>query len=129
MLALVLEQPAPAAESPLLLRDVARPEPGPGEIRLRVAACGVCRTDLQIAEGDLAARRLPVIPGHQIVGRVEALGSDASGWTPGDRAGVTWLVQVTDAFEWLQMRPRIHGWSGESANLPNPRIAQCGRAE
>ena len=92
MLALVLEQPAPASESPLLLRDIPRPEPGPGEILLRVAACGVCRTDLQLAEGDLVARRLPIVPGHQIVGRVEALGGGVSDWTPGERAGVTWLA-------------------------------------
>ena len=92
MLALVLEQPAPASESPLVLRDVPHPEPGPGELLMRVAACGVCRTDLQIAEGDLAARRLPIVPGHQIVGRVEELGAGTSGWTPGERAGVTWLA-------------------------------------
>ena len=92
MLALVLEKPAPASESPLLLRDVGRHEPGPDEILLRVAACGVCRTDLQIAEGDLVARRLPIVPGHQIVGRVEALGGDVSDWTLGERAGVTWLA-------------------------------------
>lgn len=92
MLALVLEKSAPASESPLLLREVGRPEPGPDEILLRVAACGVCRTDLQIAEGDLVARRLPIIPGHQIVGRVEALGRDVSDWALGERAGVTWLA-------------------------------------
>jgi alcohol dehydrogenase, propanol-preferring len=92
MLALVLEAPAPASEAPLLLRDLGRPKPGPDEILLRVAACGVCRTDLQIAEGDLVARRLPIVPGHQIVGRVEALGRDVSDWTLGERAGVTWLA-------------------------------------
>jgi propanol-preferring alcohol dehydrogenase len=90
--ALVLERPGPAAGEPLRLREVARPGPAPGECLLRVSACGVCRTDLQLAEGDLAARRLPVIPGHQIVGRVEALGSGVSGWSAGDRAGVTWLA-------------------------------------
>jgi propanol-preferring alcohol dehydrogenase len=64
----------------------------PGELLLRVAACGVCRTDLQLAEGDLAARRLPVVPGHQIVGYVERLGTGTAGWSIGDRAGVTWLA-------------------------------------
>lgn len=59
---------------------------------LRVAACGVCRTDLQIVEGDLGARRLPIIPGHQVVGRVEALGEGVSGWRVGERAGVAWLA-------------------------------------
>jgi propanol-preferring alcohol dehydrogenase len=92
MRALVLDQPAPASASPLLLRDVSRPEPASDELLLRVAACGVCRTDLQLAEGDLVARRLPIVPGHQIVGRVEAVGGDVAGWALGDRAGVTWLA-------------------------------------
>jgi propanol-preferring alcohol dehydrogenase len=92
MRALVLERPGPAASAPLELREVPRPEPGRGELLLRVDACGVCRTDLQLAEGDLAARRLPIIPGHQIVGHVEELGPDTPGWSVGDRAGVTWLA-------------------------------------
>jgi alcohol dehydrogenase, propanol-preferring len=90
--ALVLEQPGPVGTGPLVAREVGRPEPAPGELLLRIAACGVCRTDLQLAEGDLAARRLPVIPGHQIAGRVEALGHGVEGWDLGDRAGVTWLA-------------------------------------
>ncbi len=92
MRALVLEQPGPVGTAPLALREVPRPEPAHGELLLRVAACGVCRTDLQLAEGDLAARRLPLIPGHQIAGRVEALGAGVAGWEPGERAGVTWLA-------------------------------------
>ena len=79
MRALVLEQPGPASTSPLVSRDLPRPVPGAGELLLRVAACGVCRTDLQLAEGDLAARRLPVVPGHQIVGYVEELGPGTAG--------------------------------------------------
>ncbi len=59
---------------------------------LRVTACAVCRTDLQIASGDLAPRRLPIIPGHQAVGVVEQVGGEVEGWTIGDRAGVTWLA-------------------------------------
>jgi propanol-preferring alcohol dehydrogenase len=90
--ALVLERPGPASSAPLSLRELAIPEPGRSELLLRVAACGVCRTDLQLAEGDLAARRLPIVPGHQIVGRVEAAGVDVSDWRVGDRAGVTWLA-------------------------------------
>jgi len=90
--ALLLERPAPAARSPLVLRDLPVPEPRAGELLLRVAACGVCRTDLQLAEGDLAARRLPIVPGHQIVGRVEALGPGVANWVRGERAGVTWLA-------------------------------------
>src|SRR5690606_35120010 len=60
-----LHQPAAANERPLAIEEVAAPAPGPGEVLLDVAACGVCRTDLQIAEGDLEARRLPIVPGHQ----------------------------------------------------------------
>ena len=66
--------------------------PGPGELRIRVRACAVCRTDLQICEGDLAAHRLPLVPGHQVVGAVDALGAGVAGWSVGDRAGVTWLA-------------------------------------
>ena len=69
-----------------------RPEPRPAELRLRVTACAVCRTDLQICEGDLKARTLPLVPGHQVVGVVEALGEGVEGWAVGDRAGLTWLA-------------------------------------
>jgi alcohol dehydrogenase, propanol-preferring len=70
------------------------PGPGPDELLLRVAACGVCRTDLQIAQGDLVAHRLPVVPGHQAVGRVEAVGRSVAGWTVGERAGAGWLAEA-----------------------------------
>jgi propanol-preferring alcohol dehydrogenase len=92
MRALVLERPAPASTAPLRLVERDRPEPVAGELLLRVAACGVCRTDLQLAEGDLEAHRLPIVLGHQIVGRVEALGPGVAAWNVGDRAGVTWLA-------------------------------------
>ncbi|HYM84197.1 MAG TPA: zinc-dependent alcohol dehydrogenase family protein [Candidatus Dormibacteraeota bacterium] len=91
MRALVLERPAPVGDRPLSLLDLPDPVAGPGELVLRVAACGVCRTDLQIVEGDLAPRRLPIVPGHQVVGRVEAIGEAVAGWSVGDRAGVGWL--------------------------------------
>jgi alcohol dehydrogenase, propanol-preferring len=90
--AMQLSRAAPVASRPLRLVDLPDPSPGAGEILLRVTACGVCRTDLQICEGDLAAHKLPVVPGHQIVGRVEALGSGVTGWQVGDRAGVAWLA-------------------------------------
>jgi propanol-preferring alcohol dehydrogenase len=92
MLAMLLSDPAPAARDPL--RPVVRelPRPGPGELLLGVAACGVCRTDLQLCEGDLPARRLPVVPGHQAVGRVAAVGPGVTGWEVGDRAGAYWLA-------------------------------------
>jgi propanol-preferring alcohol dehydrogenase len=75
------------------LREVERPDPSPGagEIVIRVSACAVCRTDLQLCQGDLPARALPVVPGHQLVGRVESVGAGVEGWRVGDRAGVGWL--------------------------------------
>jgi propanol-preferring alcohol dehydrogenase len=93
MRALVLERPGSLADGePLRLRDVPDPTAGPGELLLSVGACAVCRTDLQLVEGDLAAHRLPTVPGHQVVGRVEAVGDDVAGWSPGDRAAVGWLA-------------------------------------
>jgi propanol-preferring alcohol dehydrogenase len=92
MLAAVLRRPGPAADGPLDLVELPDPVPGPGEVLVRVAACAVCRTDLQLAEGDLAARRLPVVPGHQVVGRVEAVGEGVDAPTVGQRVGITWLA-------------------------------------
>lgn len=93
MRALVLEHPAPLASGePVRLVEVPEPEPGAGELVLRVGACAVCRTDLQLAEGDLAAHHLPTIPGHQVVGRVESLGEGVTGWSVGERAAVGWLA-------------------------------------
>jgi len=76
---------------PLELRDVPVPEPGPEEILVRVAACGVCHTELDEIEGRTPPPRLPVIPGHQVVGRVESGGPGASLFSPGDRVGVAWI--------------------------------------
>jgi propanol-preferring alcohol dehydrogenase len=74
------------------LRYVERPvpEPGPGELRVRVLACGVCRTDLHMIDGEVPAN-LPIVPGHEIVGRVEALGEGVRDITVGDRIGIPWL--------------------------------------
>jgi alcohol dehydrogenase, propanol-preferring len=94
MHALQLDRPAPMAERPLRLAELPDPDAGPGELLLAVTACGVCRTDLQICEGDLAAHQLPVIPGHQAVGRVVALGAGVEGWRVGDRAGAAWLGET-----------------------------------
>ena len=88
---MVLERQARIATRPLVLRDLADPTPGPAEILVRVAACGACRTDLHVIEGDLAPRRLPLIPGHQVVGRVTAAGLGASRFRIGDRVGIAWL--------------------------------------
>jgi propanol-preferring alcohol dehydrogenase len=79
------------AGEPLALVERAIPEPGPGELRLRVEACGVCRTDLHLVDGELEAPRPRVIPGHQIVGRVDALGAGATAASLGSRVGIPWL--------------------------------------
>jgi alcohol dehydrogenase, propanol-preferring len=79
-----------AAGRPLRMVERPVPEPRAGEIRVAVAACGVCRTDLHVAEGDIHGM-LPIVPGHEIVGRVEALGPGVSGFAIGDRVGIPWL--------------------------------------
>ena len=91
MKAMILERITAVDERPLHLVDLPDPEPGAGEIRVRVSACGVCRTDMHVIEGDLPQHTLPIVPGHQVVGRVDALGSGVSGFAPGDRVGVAWL--------------------------------------
>jgi len=87
MLAMLLERPG----SPLRLAEVRRPEPAAGEVLVEVAACGVCRTDLHVADGDLANPKLPLILGHEIVGRVAGLGAGVTGFRPGERVGIPWL--------------------------------------
>lgn len=71
--------------------ELPRPLPGPGQVSIRVRACGVCRTDLHVVDGDLPAPKRPIIPGHEIVGEVEACGPGASRFRPGERVGVPWL--------------------------------------
>jgi propanol-preferring alcohol dehydrogenase len=81
----------PGVKQRLRLEERPLPRPGPGEIRLRVEACGVCRTDLHIVDGELEDARLPVVPGHEIVGIVEAIGTGVTALEPGRRVGVPWL--------------------------------------
>ena len=92
MRAQVLDEPRSASERPLALRDVADPRPSPDELLIKVSACAICRTDLQIVEGDLASRRLPIVPGHQVTGVVESVGTGVSGWRVGQHAAVAWLA-------------------------------------
>ncbi len=80
-----------APHSPLHAAELDNPRPGPGQVVIRVAACGVCRTDLHVVDGELAEPKLPLIPGHEIVGRVVATGTGAKRFRPGDRVGVPWL--------------------------------------
>lgn len=87
MRAMVLEN----LREPLVLRERPLPEPGPGEVRIAVEACAVCRTDLHVVDGELPDPTLPIVPGHQIAGRVDALGPGVTTWRVGDRVGVPWL--------------------------------------
>jgi alcohol dehydrogenase, propanol-preferring len=87
MRAMVLER----AGEPLVLRELPEPEPGPGQVLISVAACGVCRTDLHILDGELSEPKLPLVPGHQIAGTVAAAGEGAERFQPGQRIGVPWL--------------------------------------
>lgn len=92
MRAMVLRAPGPIAGRPLREEELPVPEPGPGEILVRVAACGVCRTDLHLVEGDLPLLRAPLVPGHQVVGRVERAGPGPGRFAPGQRVGLAWLA-------------------------------------
>jgi propanol-preferring alcohol dehydrogenase len=113
----VVDHPAPIADGPLRRVERERPEPGPGEVRVRVSCCGVCRTDLHLAEGDLAPRRARVTPGHEVVGRVEALGAGAERFVVGARVGVPWLGGTDGSCRFcrrgaenLCLHPRFTGW-------------------
>src|SRR6201996_4144245 len=76
---------------PLKLVERPDPVPGGGEVRIAVHACGVCRTDLHVVDGELPNPKLPIIPGHEIVGRIDAVGAGVAGLAPGTRVGVPWL--------------------------------------
>lgn len=102
MRAMLLRQIAPIESAPLELVDLPQPEPGPGEVRLRVRCCAICRTDLHVIEGDLARAKLPIVPGHQVVGTVDALGAGVDGFQLGDRVGVAWLRHTCGACEYCR---------------------------
>ena len=88
---MVLHQPGPVESAPLQLMELPVPKPGPGEILIRVEVCGVCRTDLHVIEGELPPHRQPIVPGHEIVGRVAGCGLNSHRFSEGDRVGVAWL--------------------------------------
>lgn len=98
MRAMVLRQPG----QPLELTELPIPEPGPGQIQMRVVACGVCRTDLHVVDGELSQPKLPLVPGHEVVGRVTALGDGVSRFAVGDRVGVPWLGWTCGACEFCR---------------------------
>ena len=119
MEAWVVDQPGPVdgQRHPLVRVERPVPEPGQGEVRVRVRACGVCRTDLHLTEGDLVPRRARVTPGHEVVGVVDRLGPGTTRWREGDRIGVPWLAHTCgicrfclSGRENLCLRPRFTGW-------------------
>jgi len=91
MRACVVRAYAPVESNPLECTEVPTPQPGAGQLRVKVHACAVCRTDLHVIEGELRSRKLPVIPGHQVVGIVDETGPDSRRFKTGDRVGVAWL--------------------------------------
>ncbi|MCD6289907.1 MAG: zinc-dependent alcohol dehydrogenase family protein [Anaerolineae bacterium] len=102
MLAARLHQPQPIENRPLVLEEVPDPIPGPGQIRIRIRVCGLCHTDLHTIEGDLDLPRLPIIPGHQIVGTVDQIGPGVTRFKIGDRAGVPWLNSTCGECEYCR---------------------------
>ena len=120
MKAMVLRQPGPVASAPLVVSKVPLPEPGPGEVRVGVRACGVCHTDLHVVEGELPPHRLPLIPGHEIVGVVDAVGQGVEAAWLGRRVGVAWLrwacgvcPQCRAGRENLCPQARFTGWDAD----------------
>lgn len=120
MKAWVVSRPGPIDDRPLDFVDVPAPDPGPGEIRLRVEVCGVCRTDLHLAEGDLAPRRPRVVPGHEVVGVVDRLGEGTTRFEVGRRVGIAWLRSTCGACRFcdrgdenLCQWPAFTGWDAD----------------
>ena len=102
MKACFLPAPAKVETNPLEFAEVAVPKPDEGEVRVRVHACGVCRTDLHVIEGELPARKSPVIPGHQVVGTVEKLGKNSQRFEIGARVGIAWLHKTDGTCEYCR---------------------------
>ena len=120
MRAWVVHRPGPIDDHPLVLVEREPPQPTGSEVRVRVSACGVCRTDLHLAEGDLPPRRPDVVPGHEVVGRVDALGPDAGRFHVGDRVGIAWLRHTCGRCRFclrgdenLCVAPRFTGWDAD----------------
>jgi propanol-preferring alcohol dehydrogenase len=120
MRAWTVDRPSPIDEGPLRLVEREPPEPGNSEVRVRVSVCGVCRTDLHVVEGDLPPHRVGVVPGHEIVGVVDAVGPGASRFELGDRVGIAWLRWTCGICRFcrrgdenLCVAPRFTGWDDD----------------
>jgi propanol-preferring alcohol dehydrogenase len=120
MRAWIVDRPSPVDQGPLRLAERDPPEPGNYEVRVRVSVCGVCRTDLHVVEGDLPPHRVGVVPGHEIVGVVDAVGPGASRFELGDRVGIAWLRWTCGICRFcrrgdenLCLTPRFTGWDDD----------------
>jgi propanol-preferring alcohol dehydrogenase len=111
---MVLEKPAPVESNPLHPAERPQPVAGPGEILVRVRACGVCRTDLHLAEGDLPPKHATIVPGHEVVGVVEQLGPGCERLRPGSRVGIAWLRETDGICRYCR--------SGRENLCPNARF-------
>ena len=114
---MLLRAPGQIATRPLALVEAAVPEPGPGEVLVRVEVCGVCRTDLHVVEGDIAPQRAELVTGHQVVGRIARCGPGVATWRDGERVGIAWLQRACGACRFcargdenLCLDPRFTGW-------------------
>jgi propanol-preferring alcohol dehydrogenase len=114
MKAMLLEAEAAVESRPLVLADLPRPVPAPGEVRVRVRVCGVCRTDIHVVEGDLPRARMPIVPGHEIVGTIDALGSGVRDLALGQRVGIAWLRSTCGTCEFCR--------EGRTNLCPNARF-------
>jgi len=120
MQAWVVDEPAPLRRRPLVRAELPVPQPGPGDVLVRVRACGVCRTDLHVVTGDLPRHRHQLVPGHEVVGEVALLGDGAHRFAPGDRVGVAWLRSTCGSCRWcragrenLCAASRYTGWDAD----------------
>jgi propanol-preferring alcohol dehydrogenase len=120
MRAMRLGAQASIERHPLRLDEIPVPEPAPREVLVSVSVCGLCRTDLHVVEGDLPLRRVPVVPGHQVVGRVVRVGAHASRFRPGDRVGIAWLRRTCGRCRFcrgerenLCEEPEFTGWTAD----------------
>jgi len=118
MKAWTLRQPAPVESRPLKRADLGAPRPADDEVLIKVSACGICRTDLHVVEGELASRKSPVIPGHQIVGVVQRVGGRVDSFAVGDRVGIAWLNRTCGVCEFCRSgrenlcdRAMFTGWT------------------
>jgi len=102
MKAWVLDKPAPVESRPLSLSDIPVPQPADDEVLVEIHACGICRTDLHLVEGELPIRKSRVIPGHQVVGTISAVGSRVGEFKPGDRVGIAWLNRTCGICEFCR---------------------------